>query len=154
MNAPLVGPESARFSRTYFTTAAVVLGAISSAYAYFHSPFTQLCDCSEDEACTIADTTFADVVLLNGTTIDSIETSSNEAVKFCKQKIYPFPPFPRKQGSDVWMTESQESLSRIYAWFCLVILILYILGVLRYHIVKFVISCWKGTYKVSSNERV
>ena len=126
MNAPLVGPESARFSRTYFTTAAVVLGAISSAYAYFHSPFTQLCDCSEDEACTIADTTFADVVLLNGTTIDSIETSSNEVVKFCKQKIYPFPPFPRKQGSDVWMTESQESLNIVIGNFVVFLSLAYV----------------------------
>ena len=126
MNAPLVGPESARFSRTYFTTAAVVLGAISSAYAYFHSPFTQLCDCSEDEACTIADTTFADVVLLNGTTIDSIETSSNEVVKFCKQKIYPFPPFPRKQGSDVWMTESQESVNIVIGNFVVFLSLAYV----------------------------
>jgi hypothetical protein len=99
---------------------------MSSAYAYFHSPFTQLCDCSEDEACTIADTTFADVVLLNGTTIDSIETSSNEVVKFCKQAINPFPPFPRKQGSDVWMTESQESLNIVYGYFVLFLSLAYV----------------------------
>jgi hypothetical protein len=125
-----------------------VLGAISSAYAYFHSPFTQLCDCSDEESCIASGTTFSDVVLLNGTTISSVETSSNDAVKFCNQKISPFPPVPAKQGPDVWMTEGQEMLSRIYGWFCLVLLVAYLVVIWWNQIVKFVMSCWKGMYKV------
>eukprot|EP00804_Cyclotella_cryptica_P013338 CCRYP_005119-RB/>CCRYP_005119-RB protein AED:0.07 eAED:0.07 QI:209/1/1/1/0.77/0.7/10/1560/999 len=145
--APLVGPETARFSRMYFTTAAVVLGAISSAYAYFHSPFTQLCDCTDDESCTLSQTTFTNVALLNGSTLNSVETSSNEAVRFCNQNIFSFPPVPAKQGSNVWMTESQERLSRIYGWFCLVLLVTYVVAILGQRIVKFVMACWKGVYK-------
>jgi hypothetical protein len=103
--APRLGTETARFSRKYFTTIAVVLGSISSAYAYFQSPFTQLCDCSEDESCAVSDTSFQDVLLLNGTTISSIETSSNQAVKFYNHYIRPFPPVPDRQGPVFWMDD-------------------------------------------------
>jgi hypothetical protein len=111
--APRLGTETARFSRKYFTTIAVVLGSISSAYAYFQSPFTQLCDCSEDESCAVSDTSFQDVLLLNGTTISSIETSSNQAVKFYNHYIRPFPPVPDRQGPVSWMNYGQEWLSKL-----------------------------------------
>lgn len=146
--APLVGTEAARFSRTYFTTAAVVIGAISSAYAYFHSPFTQLCDCSEGEQCTLSVTTFTDVVLLNGTVVDSLEASSNEAVKFCNQNLLRFPPVPSKQGADRWMTPSQEALTSIYGLFALILLCAYLVILFGMRLVKFVMACWRGVYKV------
>lgn len=151
--APLVGTESARFSRKYFSTAAVVLGAISSAYAYFHSPFTQLCDCTEDESCTLSGNVYENVLLLNGTII-SIETEPNQAIKFCNQQINPFPPVPDRQGPDTWMTEGQEPLSRIYGWFCLVLLVTYLFVIWWSQIVKFVMSCWRGMYKVMCIKRI
>ena len=144
----MVGTETARFSRKYFTTAALVLGTMSSAYAYFHSPFTQLCECSEDESCNLSDNTYTDVALLNGMFLASVEISSTEAVKFCNQKITPFPPVPDRQGPDTWMTEGQESLCRIYGWFALVLLVVYLFVIWWGHIVYFVMKCFKGMYKV------
>ncbi|KAL9178347.1 hypothetical protein ACHAXT_001775 [Thalassiosira profunda] len=65
--APSVGTETAKFSRFYFNTAAILLGAISSGYAYARSPYTQLCSCTEnDKACNIPGTQFTGVTLING----------------------------------------------------------------------------------------
>jgi hypothetical protein len=146
--APRLGTETARFSRKYFTTAAIVLGSISSAYAYFQSPFSQLCDCSEDESCIASDTTFQDVLLLNGTTVSSVETSSNKAVKFCNMYIRPFPPVPDRVGPVSWMADGQEWLSRFWGWFCLALLVTYLFVIWWNQLVKFVMACWKGMYKV------
>ena len=59
-----------------------------------------------------------------------------------------FPPVPRVQGHDKWMTDSQEQLARIYGWTCLVLLILYCVGVLGEGIVSGLLSLVKGVYKV------
>eukprot|EP01082_Thalassiosira_pseudonana_P015471 g13944.t1.1.5e17418c g13944 g13944.t1 contig9:789813-792639(-) len=147
--APFIGTETARFSRVYFTTAAVVLGAISSAFAYAQSPFTFLCSCDEnsDSVCNVPNTqSFANVELLNGTQIGTIETSG-VSYYFCDQRNIGFPPTPDKQGDDVWMTPSQERLSRLYGWFCLILLVLYGVGVLGQQFIRRLLSLTRGVYK-------
>lgn len=146
--APFVGPETSRFSRTYFNSLAILLGAMSSAYAYFKSPFTMLCSCAENnKECALPDTQeFTNVELNSGTIIPEVLTS-NEGFYFCNQDIDHFPPVPVGQGSDKWMTDSQEQLSRIYGWTCVVLLILYIVVVLGQRTLRAVISLVSGVYE-------
>mmetsp|Transcript_5812 Transcript_5812/g.13266 ORF Transcript_5812/g.13266 Transcript_5812/m.13266 type:complete len:1004 (-) Transcript_5812:1353-4364(-) len=146
--APFVGPETARFSRTYFNTAAILLGAISSGYAYARSPFTNLCSCADnDKECPAQDQfVFNNVMLQSG---DDVEVqASNELFYFCNQKDISFPPIPSVQGSvDKWMTDGQEHLTGVYGVTCLILLILYFVVILGQQIFSTVLSLVKGMYK-------
>jgi len=145
--APLINPNTARFSRTYFTTAALVLGAFSSAYAYARSPYTNLCECSEENPCNETNSrSFGNVQLLNGQSLDAVRASEQEYF-FCNQRDIDFPPIPINQGSVQWMTQSQETLSRIYGWTSLILLIVYVAVVLGQSLIRSTFSFWKGMYK-------
>ena len=141
----------ARFSRTYFNTAAILLGAISSGYAYAQSPYTNLCSCDGLECPGVTDTSqsFTDVTLLNGEKLDTVE-ASNEQFYFCNQDEIGFPPVPAKQDSNNWMTDEQEKLTRIYGWTCFWLLILYCVFILGGRTIFTALSIVKGVYKVSS----
>lgn len=151
---PSIGPQVARFGRKYFTTGAIVIGAIFSAFAYAKFPFTYLCICDDDGSggCGSSSTTeFTNVTINNADPIDVNTTSV--AYKFCDQSVG-FPPIPGFiKDSDKWMTDSQEELTRMYGWTCLVLLIVYIVGVLGEGIVKSVLSLWKGVYKPSGMDQ-
>jgi len=145
---PYFGPEAAKFSRTYFNTAAILLGAISSGYAIASSPFTYLCSCGDNnKECNMPGTEYNNVQLLDST-VTTIETSA-EPFYFCNQQVLDigFPPVPDKQGSNKWMTDGQETVSRIYGWTCVVLLALYVVGVLGQGIIRAVLSLVKGVYK-------
>ena len=152
--APFIGPQTARFSRVYFTTAALVLGAFSSAYAYARSPFTMLCGCDDKNVCSLTKTrAFTNVRLLSGDSVDGVITTSEEQFYFCNQKNIGFPPIPIKQGSNTWMTAGQERISKLYGWVCLILLIVYVVIVLGQRIVRSILSLWKGVYKVRSSTK-
>ena len=140
----------ARFSRTYFNTAAILLGAISSGYAYARSPYTNLCSCDGLECPGVTDTSqpFTDVTLLNGEKLETVE-ASNEQFYFCNQYEIGFPPVPAKQDSNNWMTDEQEKLTRIYGWTCFWLLILYCVFILGGRTIFTALSIVKGVYKVS-----
>ncbi len=148
--APLINPNTARFSRTYFTTAALVMGAFSSAYAYARSPYTNLCECYDENPCNETNSrSFDNVQLLNGALLDAVQTSEQEYF-FCNQRDIDFPPVPINQGSVKWMTQSQETLSRIYGWTSLILLIVYIVVVLGQSLIRSTFSFWTGMYKVNA----
>lgn len=140
----------ARFSRTYFNTAAILLGAISSGYAYARSPYTNLCSCDGLQCPGVTDTSqpFTDVTLLNGVRLDTVE-ASNEQFYFCNQDEIGFPPVPAKQDSNKWMTDEQEKLTKIYGWTCFWLLILYCVFILGGRTIFTALSIVKGVYKVS-----
>jgi len=149
---PKIGVKTAEFSRTYFNTAAILLGAISSAYVYARSPFTNLCSCDiNDKECgAVPDTQFTNVQLLNGETTDISEDDlSNEVYYFCNQDQIGFPPIPSAQDTNIWMTEDQERLSKIYGWTAFWLLILYCVFVLGWRTILTALSLVKGVYKVS-----
>lgn len=154
--APFVGPETARFSRTYFTTAAILLGAMSSGYAFARSPFTNLCSCADnDKECPAPEEfVFTNVKLLfaGGETIPEV-TATNELFYFCDQETIGFPPIPSETGDDKWMTDGQKDLTRIYGWTCFVLLILYVVLVLGQRIVSAALSLVKGVYKSSGTNQ-
>lgn len=149
---PKIGVKTAEFSRTYFNTAAILLGAISSAYVYARSPFTNLCSCDiNDKECgAVPDTQFTNVQLLNGETTDITEDDlSNEVYYFCNQDQIGFPPIPAAQDTNIWMMEDQEKLSKIYGWTAFWLLISYCVFVLGWRTILTALSLVKGVYKVS-----
>ncbi|KAL7535279.1 hypothetical protein ACHAXR_006394 [Thalassiosira sp. AJA248-18] len=147
--APNTGQEISSFSRIYFNTAAILLGAISSGYAYARSPFTFLCSCADNpskECGTMPDTLNFNIEKLSGATENDV-TASSEAFYFCNQFDISFPPVPSVQGSDKWMTDSQERLTKVYGWTCLVLLILYCVVVLGGRIIRKSLSMFRGVYE-------
>lgn len=160
--APYVGPETSRFSRTYFNSLAILLGVISSAFAYAKSPYTMLCNCAGNSEewennmnCTLPEMQFTDVevVLKTGVIIKSVDVVGDRAFYFCNQEsiaqYLPWKtlPLPTAQGPDNWMGDGQERLLKIYGWTCVVFLILYCISVLGGSIVRRLISIFRGTYE-------
>jgi len=148
---PSIGPETSRFSRRYFTTAAIVIGAISAATVYANFPFTNLCNCPDgDDKCAVdVSQMYSNVTLLSGERLESVETSA-VALKFCNQAKVGFPQDPEHQGFDyVWMTKSQEKLTTIYGWISFVLLVLFAAGLFGHRVTTFLLSLWKGIYEPS-----
>jgi hypothetical protein len=124
-NSPFIGSEVARFSRRYFFSAAVVAYAIVSSYQWAGFPYDNLCRL--DEPLTGANRTYTNVTLLNGTVLPSVTVENDEFYYFCRQnwkgfERLPFPPTPRQQGDLHWMTESQETLTRLYGYTAVIFL--------------------------------
>ncbi|KAL7465620.1 hypothetical protein ACHAXS_005929, partial [Conticribra weissflogii] len=148
---PSIGPETSQFSRRYFTTAAIVIGAISAATVYANFPFTNLCNCPDgDDTCTVdVSQVYFNVTLLSGQQLETVRTSG-AALRFCNQAKVGFPPVPEHQGPEhSWMTKSQENLTTIYGWISFVLLVLYIVGLFGHRFTTFLLTLWKGVYEPS-----
>jgi hypothetical protein len=149
--APSVGADTPKFSRRFFSTAAIVIGAIGAGYAYARSPFTFLCKCKNapDGYCNAlpSSTTFTNVLLLNKTVIDVVQTA-NEDFYFCNQQYIGFPPTDSEQKYSLqWMTSSQERLTGIFGIFCVVMVAIYGFYALFSPVVKLTLSLVKGVYE-------
>ena len=146
--APTVGADTPRFSRRYFSTAAIVIGVIGAGYAYARSPFTFLCSCREGDCDGLTDsTTFTNVSLLNSTVLESVETPT-EGYYYCDQKYLGFPPIPSKQDYSLqWMTPSQEDLTRTFGWFCVAVVAIYGVYALFSPTIKLTLSLVTGVYE-------
>ena len=150
--APTVGADTPRFSRRYFSTAAIVIGAVGGGYAYARSPFTNLCSCVDapDGYCDPLrpnSTTFRNVSLLSHEVIDVVETTS-EDFYFCQQQYIGFPPDASTQEYSLqWMTPSQERLTGVFGIFCVVVLAIYGVYALLGQIVKLTLSLVTGVYE-------
>ena len=147
--APSVGADTPKFSRRYFSTAAIVIGAIGGGYAYARSPFTNLCSCGDDDGCDSLSnsTTFTNVSLLNNAVLGVVETSNSEIFSFCNQQYIGFPPIPSKQEFLQWMTSDQERLTKIFGIFCVVVVAMYGLYALFSPIVNLTLSFVTGVYE-------
>lgn len=86
-----------------------------------------------------------------GEELSEVFVNTNETFYYCNQfvKYIHFPPVPRVQGSNIWMTEEQTELTRVFGWTCCALLILYLVMVLGRLIFTSVLSIIKGTYEPS-----
>ena len=153
--APTVGADTPRFSRRYFSTAAIVIGAIGAGYAYARSPFTFLCSCGSNRECSnlTNSTTFNNVTLLNGDDIGTVGTAS-EGYYFCDQQYIGFPPTPSKQNyPQQWMTLGQENLTKIFGTFCVVVVAIYLVYALLRSSVKLFLSFVTGVYEPKGTDQ-
>jgi hypothetical protein len=100
------------------------------------------------------DTFFYDVTFLNGTVAD-VAVAKDTNVVFCRQSWYSqdgfsFPAVPsvlQSQGLR-WMTESQETLCRLYGWSSVVVLIFFVLILFGGSLTGFIVGLFRGTYQV------
>ncbi len=155
--APTVGADTPRFSRRYFSTAAIVIGVIGAGYAYARSPFTNLCACGEtpESECSLtSSTSFTNVTLVNGTALEvNVETAS-EGYYFCDQKQIGFPPTSEKQEYSLqWMTPSQEYLTRIFGIICVVVVAIYGVYAVFRNLIHFTLSLVKGVYEPQGTDQ-
>lgn len=86
-----------------------------------------------------------------GEKLSEVFVNTNDTFYYCNQfvKYIHFPPVPRVQGSNIWMTEEQTELTRVFGWTCFALLILYLVIVLGQLIFTSVLSIVKGTYEPS-----
>jgi hypothetical protein len=135
--SPKVGNDVAKFSRSYFFTAAVVVYAIMVSYNFAGFPF--------DNACNTGDNVPTDYVgsfsLVNGDgelvgtiTIEADQTAYNyclqDMFKFTDPAAFPAIPKFQKEGMQ-WMTPGQEQATRLLGWTSIAIISLMSLFVLK-----------------------
>ena len=149
--APTVGADTPRFSRRYFSTAAIVIGVIGAGYAYARSPFTFLCACGEGRECNLtSSTTFTNVTVLDGTSVD-VEKAKD--YYFCEQKSIGFPPTDEVQKDSQWMTDEQKRLTHIFGIFCVVVVAIYGVYALFRPLIHFTLSLVTGVYEPQGTDQ-
>ena len=140
------------FSRRYFFSGALLAFAIVSSYAWAQFPYDNIC--LPDNPTSVVASTYDNVMILNGT-VTSITVTEDEAFRFCNQhwRAYSgiaFPASPRWQENGLnWMTPNQETLTTLYGWTSLVVLIVFILAVFGGTMVRYALSWIHGMYSVS-----
>lgn len=144
---PHLGTSISEVSRRYFFALAIVAMAIMSSYFWASFPFDNLCTTNE----TVGNTVAGDWIVqpLNGGQPQIVAlTSSDQLFQYCLQDFFRFPvdvphfPFVSKyQPAGLeWMTEPQQTVSNIYGWSSL--------GVLLAVALSFVWMCIRGFFKM------
>ena len=153
--APFIGPQLAVFSRRYFFTGALLAYAIVSSYAWAQFPYDNIC-LPDDPISGVAGV-YENVRILNGT-VTTINVVEDEAARYCNQqwRAYSgiaFPAGPRWQENGLkWMTPNQETLTTLYGWTSVVVLVVFVVAVFGGTMVKYTLSWIRGMYQVSSKE--
>jgi len=120
--APDLGFGLSRLSRNYFFSMALLIHVIMSAYWWSGYPFDNLC-----------------------------ATENSDQYMFCNQDFLRrgvFPPLPRFQPEDSpWMTEGQATITSLYAWTAVVMIVLGGLLAFKENILPYVESIFCSTYE-------
>uniref|UniRef100_A0A7S1GL09 Uncharacterized protein n=1 Tax=Cyclophora tenuis TaxID=216820 RepID=A0A7S1GL09_CYCTE len=146
--APFVGTQLAKFSRTYFFWAAILICGVVSSYTWAQFPYDNVCKPPN------AETGFegAYPVTFNDGTTGDVTVFQTESYRFCDQSWrgytgLRFPATSAQQGTLKWMTRSQASLTDYYGWFSVALLTLVLLGVFGGSLLVFLRSFIQGTYE-------
>eukprot|EP00557_Chaetoceros_sp_GSL56_P010713 CAMPEP_0176478664 /NCGR_PEP_ID=MMETSP0200_2-20121128/1309_1 /TAXON_ID=947934 /ORGANISM="Chaetoceros sp., Strain GSL56" /LENGTH=987 /DNA_ID=CAMNT_0017874621 /DNA_START=38 /DNA_END=3001 /DNA_ORIENTATION=- len=158
-SAPYMGSNLSNFSRKYFFTLAIALGALACAYDWGQFPYDRVCNgATTATAVTYENGGDFELFYPNGTVVDFTETftvSRETTVRVCSasdccQQIgINFPPVPSRFENDEfeWMSEDQRTISVIYGWTCVGFLIAYAVIAFGGNFVKLVISQFVGIYR-------
>lgn len=118
-----IGFRLARLSRNYFFSASLVVHIIMSAYWWSGYPYDNVCE--EDGEYT-----------------------------YCAQNFWAariFPPLPRFQPEGAeWMSESQETLTSVYGWTSVVILLVALVAFLQHIAFPRLRALFFSSYEVSN----
>lgn len=88
----------------------------------------------------------------NGT-VEQMRIFQDTEVVFCQQSWieydgFPFPPTPRLQPEGLrWMTDSQETLTTIYGWTSVAVVVVFIVAFFGIAISRFLISWFRGVHE-------
>ena len=147
-----IGGDVAEQNRSYIVPGLLVLLACMNAYHYSAFPMDDLC-LSDDS--TVPDKYLGDHTLTLEDETVSVQVSSSDSVYYaCDQDFlnFPiqFPPLPIFQGSDHWMSESQEAIVRLHCWTSVVIIGIAIFYVFFLsNLAERIQSIFTGTYEPS-----
>ena len=157
---PAVGPQLAVFSRRYFFSGAILVMAIVASYDWAQFPFDNVCPLSSDnnnETNVFVDTDL-DVTLGTGERT-TIRVTDSSLYQTCDQSWegfeagFPFPATARLQnGREEWMTDDQITLTNIYGWTSLGLLVLFVIVVFGGTIYKTVVGLFRETYRPSGRD--
>lgn len=150
-----IGSELAQFSRRYFFSGALLAYVLVSAYAWLQFPYDNLCD--PDQPITGASGVYQ-YQAPDGTIIPTTVTQDTEVV-FCQQSWlyldrFPFPPTSALQPAGLtWMRGSQETLTDVYGWFSLAVLVFFIVFLFGAAITRFLFSWFRGVYSPAGQDQ-
>lgn len=126
---PDIGFHLSRLSRNYFTPIVLVTHVVMNAYWWSGYPYDNVCESNEE----------------NG-----------GGYSYCNQNFYGamvFPPLPRFQPEGAkWMSESQETLTSLYGWTSVVVMLVASYAFLRNTIIPWIKSIYGSTYEVSCDD--
>lgn len=118
---PDVGFHLARFSRNFFFPVILVTHVTMSAYWWSGYPYDQVCE------------------------------DGDGGYFYCNQNFFKsrtFPPLPRFQPEGAeWMTEGQETLTSMYGWTSVLVILIASFQFLRINVIPWVCSLYESTYQ-------
>ena len=167
--APHLGTKMAKFSRNYFFPLTVVVMAVLASYYWSGFPFDNLC--AQDST---VDSEVVGTWLLQPTTDSNSDASSSssdtivrvqetdQAYRFCLQNFweydrdesrFPFiAEFQRDDGE--WMTDDQETMTRLWGWTSIAVIVLVLLKIGHARI-RALVHQFRGRYKpVGDNQNI
>ena len=124
--SPDIGFHLSRLSRNYFAPIVLVTHVVMNAYWWSGYPYDNVCENDEE---------------------------SGGGYSYCNQNFYGagvFPPLPRFQPEGAkWMTESQETLTSLYGWTSVIVILVASCAFFRNNVVPWVRGIYGSTYEVS-----
>lgn len=157
---PFIGPELARFSRRYFFSGSVLAFALVSAYTWAQFPYDNVCD-PDTPIFTNAAREYFNVQFANSSTADVVTVSQDTPVVACSQSWrevsgFSFPPTKRIQPVGLsWMSDSQETLTSVYGWTAVALLVGFLVFFFGSSTINFLLSWFRGIYHTSGqNQRI
>mmetsp|Transcript_29806 Transcript_29806/g.49189 ORF Transcript_29806/g.49189 Transcript_29806/m.49189 type:complete len:964 (-) Transcript_29806:41-2932(-) len=155
-SAPFLGPKLAVFSRRYFFTGALFAYVMVASYDWAQFPYDNLCDPETTDG-TNYSRSYTNVFFLgdkNEENPRTLEVEQNSNVVACDQSWrnvdgFPFPATARKMQGDGpdWMTSEQETVTNLYGWSSVVILVLFVVTLFGRSFYHLIIGFFKGIYE-------
>lgn len=150
---PSLGPQVAELNRSYIVPILLATLAVMNAYSWSGFPYDNLCPSNNDENSNYVGkhsiSTPAGEVTVNVESDYSIYRACNQ--DFLSYSPAVFPPLPRFQEGQ-WMSDGQETITRLHAWTSAIII-----GVAIFYVLFFselrgrVVSIFKSTYEPSGS---
>lgn len=121
---PDIGFHMSRLNRNYFIPIILVTHVVMTAYWWSGYPYDNVCE---------------------------IDDENGGGYSYCNQNFYGsriFPPLPRFQPEGTkWMTGSQETLTSLYGWASVMVMVIAIYAIFHHSIIPFVRSLFASTYE-------
>lgn len=131
---PHIGFHLSRLSRNYFIPTILVTHVVMSAYWWSGYPYDSVCE-SDSES----------------------DSESEGGYSYCNQNFFGsriFLPLPRFQPEGAkWMTESQETLTSLYGWTSVVVMVIAFYAFIRNNVIPFFRSLYESTYEPDGMEQ-
>uniref|UniRef100_A0A7S2YHU2 CSC1/OSCA1-like cytosolic domain-containing protein n=1 Tax=Entomoneis paludosa TaxID=265537 RepID=A0A7S2YHU2_9STRA len=134
--APNYGPRMSEFSRTYFIPCAMVACAVMGSYFWSGFPFDNLCNRNTEIGQEFAGSWLVDPKG-GGSNVTVSVATTDDAFDYCLQDFFRYGrddesfPFISKFQKEQWMTDEQETVTDVWGWTSVGVILLVVLKLLR-----------------------